>query len=61
MVDPTMCCQISTVDYTIQDSVVDCTVQERKRKGLEMYFEAGTATNGTDPSNIMVLFPILLL
>jgi hypothetical protein len=61
MVDPAMCCQNSVVDYTIQDSAVDCIVQERKRKSPEMYCEAGTATHGVEPSDIMVLFPLLLL
>ena len=65
-----MCCQHSTVDYivqdfavdyTVQDSSVDWTVQERKRKGPEMYFKAGTATDGTEPSDIIVFFPLLLL
>ena len=61
MIGPTMCFQHSTIDYTIQDSVVDCTIQERKRKSPEMYFEAGTTTNGAEPSDKMVLFLLLLL
>jgi len=61
MVGPAMCCQHFVVDYTIQDSAVDCTVQERKRKSPEMYFEVGIATDGTEPSDIMVMFPLLPL
>jgi len=61
MVDPAMCCQNSAVDYTVQDSVVDCTVLERKRKGPEMYFEVGTTTDDTEPSDIIVMFPLLLI
>jgi hypothetical protein len=61
MASPTMCCQHSVVDYTIQDSAIDCTIQERKRKGPEMYFEARTATDNAEPSDIMVLFPIMPL
>jgi hypothetical protein len=56
-----MCFQHSVVDYTIQDSAVDFTVQERKRKSPEMYFEAGTTTDGAEPSDIMVLFLLLPL
>jgi hypothetical protein len=52
MDDPTMCCQNFVVDYTIQ---------ERKRKGPVMYFEAENITDGAEPSDIMVLFPLLLL
>jgi len=53
--------QHSTIDYTIQDSVVDCTIQERKRKSPEMYFKARTTTDGAEPSDIMVLFLLLPL
>jgi hypothetical protein len=52
MDDPAMCYQNSVVDYTIQ---------ERKRKGPVMYFEAGTNIDGAEPSDIMVMFPLLLL
>jgi hypothetical protein len=61
MVGPVMCCQHSIVDYTVQDSAIDCIVQERKRESPEMYFEAETATDGDEPSDIMVLFPLLPL
>ena len=61
MTDPTMCCQDSTIDCIVQDSAVDCTLKEGKRKCHEMYFEAGTATDGTEPSDIMVMFPLLPL
>ena len=61
MADPAMCCRNSVVDYIVQDSAIDCIVQERKRKGPEMYFEVGTTTDGAEPSDIMVLFPLLLL
>jgi hypothetical protein len=52
MADLAMCCKNSVVDYT---------VQERKRKGHEMYFEAVTTTDGAEPSDIMVMFPLLIL
>ena len=61
MANPAMCCQIFSIDYIVQDSAVDCTIQERKRKGPEMYFEAGTTTDSVEPLDIMVMFPLLLL
>jgi len=61
MASSAMCYQDSGVHYIVKDSIVDCTIQERKSKGLEMYFEVRTATDDAEPSYIMVLFPILPL
>jgi hypothetical protein len=43
-----------------QELVVGYTVRRRKRKGHAMYLEADSAIDDVEPSDIMVLFLLLL-
>jgi hypothetical protein len=52
MVGPAMC---------FQNFVVDYTAQKRKKRDLVVYLGDGPAIGDTEPSDIMVLFPLLLL
>jgi hypothetical protein len=44
-----------------QELVVDYIVQRRKRKVHVVYLEARSAIDDAEPSDIMVLLPLLLL
>jgi hypothetical protein len=52
MVGPTMC---------FHNYVVDNTAQKRKKKDLVAYLGGEPAIGDVEPSNILVLFPLLLI
>jgi hypothetical protein len=52
MVDLAMC---------FQNYVVDYTTQKRNKKDLIEYLVGEPTTSDAEPSNILVLFPLLLL